>query len=264
MQGLLRSLWDYRFFILSSIKNDFHSRFVRSKLGGFWVILQPLSQVLIYAFILSNLLSSRIQGVEGPYGYAIYLMAGLLAWNLFTEVLDRCMKVFVSNANTMKKVKFPRIALPIIAIGSSIVNNVVLFVLINVIFLALGHAVTPLIGFYFLLVPIVAILAAGTGIALGVINVFVRDIEQVVPIIIQVLFWFTPIVYPANVVPEAYTKILSLSPIYVLVESYHAIFVFGTVPNLAPLAAVTALGLALCGLALFLFRRASADMVDVL
>ncbi len=264
MQGLLRSLWQYRFFILTSIRNDFQARFIRSKLGGLWVILQPLSQVLIYAFILSNLLSNRLPGVDGTYGYAVYLMAGLLAWNLFIEVVDRCLKIFINNANALQKVNFPRITLPIIAVGSALVNNIALFLVMNVIFLVLGHWVTPYLFYYFLLVPIVAALAAGIGLLLGVINVFVRDTEQVVPIILQVLFWFTPIVYPANVIPEAYRSLLALSPIYTLVDSYHAVVLYHQPPNLPALAAIAVLALALCALALYTFRRANADIVDAL
>lgn len=264
MQGLLRSLWQYRFFVLTSIRNDFQTRFIRSKLGGLWVILQPLSQVLIYAFILSNLLSSRLPGVDTTYGYAVYLMAGLLAWNLFVEIVDRCLKIFINNANSLQKVNFPRITLPIIAIGSALVNNLALFVVMNVIFLLLGHWVTPYLFYYFLLVPIVAALAAGTGLLLGVINVFIRDTEQVVPIILQLLFWFTPIVYPANVVPEAYRGILALSPLYALVDSYHNIILYHLPPNLPVIAAIAVLALVACALALYTFRRANADIVDAL
>ncbi|WIJ24021.1 ABC transporter permease [Devosia sp. RR2S18] len=264
MNGLLRSLWQYRFFILTSIRNDFLTRFIRSRLGGLWVVLQPLSQVLIYAFILSNLLSSRLPGVDSTYGYAVYLMAGLLAWNLFVEILDRCLKIFINNANALKKVNFPRMTLPIIAIGSALVNNLALFLVMNVIFLFLGHFVTPYLMYYFLLVPIIAALAAGTGLILGVINVFVRDVEQVVPIIIQLLFWFTPIVYPANVVPETYRRILALNPLYILVESYHSIVLYHQPPNLPAIAAIALLALTLCFVALFVFRRANSDIVDVL
>lgn len=264
MQGIIRSLWLYRFFIWQSIKNDFHARFVRSKLGGLWVILQPLSQVMIYAFILSNLLSNRLPGVESTYGYAVYLMAGLLFWNLFTEIIDRCLKIFINNANTLKKVSFPRISLPVIAIGSALINNLALFVVMNVIFLILGHWVSWYLLYYVILAPLVAIFAAGIGLLLGVINVFVRDTEQVVPIVLQVLFWFTPIVYPANIVPEAYMKFLSLSPLYSLAEAYHNIILFHQAPHLTPLVIIAVFALALCAFSLVLFRKAGPDMVDVL
>jgi lipopolysaccharide transport system permease protein len=264
MQGIARSLFDYRYFIFNSIRNDFYARFVRSKLGGVWLILHPLSQVLIYAFILSNLLSSRLPGVAGTYAYAVYLMAGLLAWNLFTEIIDRCVKIFIVNGNTIKKVSFPRIALPIIAIGSALVNNLVLFVVMNVIFLVLGHPITPVIALYFVLTPLVAALAAGVGLILGVLNVFIRDIEQVVPILLQVLFWFTPIVYPVSIIPEQYIPLLQLSPIFTFVEAYHQMIVYHQVPQLGGMVFIGVLAALLCLFAFTLFRRASADMVDAL
>lgn len=261
---MLRSLWEYRFFVLTSIWNDFYMRFVRSKLGGAWLILHPLSQVMIYAFILSNLLASRIPGVSGAYGYAIYLMAGLLGWNLFSEVLDRCMKVFVKNANIIKKMSFPRITLPIIEIGSALLNNIVLLGVMVVLFLLLGHDIGWSILSVFLMAPVVALLAAGVGMTLGVLNVFIRDVEQVVPIILQLLFWFTPIVYPASVIPGKYLVWLQLSPVYQIVTAYHDAIVYHRFPSLSVILTLLVLGLVASAFSLFLFRRANADMADVL
>ena len=80
---MFRDLIQYRRFIFQSIYNELFSQFVRSKLGGLWVIINPLSQVLIYALILSNILAAKLPGIDNKYAYAIYLMAGLLSWNLF-------------------------------------------------------------------------------------------------------------------------------------------------------------------------------------
>lgn len=261
---MLRSLWEYRFFVLTSIWNDFYMRFVRSKLGGAWLILHPLSQVMIYAFILSNLLASRIPSVSGVYGYAIYLMAGLLGWNLFSEVLDRCMKVFVKNANIIKKMSFPRITLPVIEIGSALLNNIVLLAVMIIIFLLLGHDIGWSILSVLLMAPVVALLAAGIGMTLGVLNVFIRDVEQVVPIVLQLLFWFTPIVYPASVIPEKYLAWLQLNPVFQIVTAYHDAIVYHYFPSFFAILALLMLALIACALSLLLFRRANADMVDVL
>lgn len=261
---MFRRSWEYRFFVLTSIWNDFYARFVRSKLGGAWLILHPLSQVMIYAFILSNLLASRIPGVSGTYGYAVYLMAGLLCWNLFSEVLDRCMRIFVKNANIIKKVNFPRITLPLIEIGSALLNNLVLLVVMVAIFMILGHNIDISIISIFIITPIVILLAAGIGLSLGVINVFIRDTEQIVPIFLQVLFWFTPIVYPAGVIPEKYLSWLGLSPVFQLVTAYHEAIVYHRFPPLSGMVAPFILALIACAFSLFLFRRASADMADML
>ena len=261
---MIQSLWRYRFFILTSIWNDFYVRFIRSKLGGAWLVLHPLAQVSIYAFILSNLLASRVPGVSGVYGYAVYLMAGLLGWNLFSEVLDRCLKVFVRNSNLIRKMSFPRIALPIIEIGSALLNNFILFLVMLVIFLILGYNIEWSILSLLALAPAVAFLAAGIGITLGVINVFIRDVEQVVPIALQVLFWFTPIVYPASSIPAKYLVYMQLSPMFQIVTAYHGAIVYHRFPSFPVLLMLLALALGACTLAIFVFRRASAEMVDVL
>lgn len=264
MLGMLRSLWNYRYFVLTSIGNDFFARFVRSKLGGAWLILHPLSQVMIYAFILSNLLAGRIPDLPNTYGYAIYLMSGLLAWNLFSEVLDRCTKVFVNNANIIKKMNFPRITLPVIAIGSALLNNIILFIVMIVIFWLLGHDIRWSFLAILYLAPIVAMLGAGIGIILGVFNVFIRDVEQIVPIVLQVLFWFTPIVYPISVIPQKYVEFLQLSPMFTMVRYYHEVIVYHRVPPIDNALIIGAGALILGIMAVALFRRANADMVDVL
>lgn len=264
MLGMLRSLWTYRHFVLTSIWNDFFARFVRSKLGAAWLILHPLSQVMIYAFILSNLLASRIPDLPSTYGYAIYLMSGLLAWNLFAEVLDRCTKVFVNNANIIKKMNFPRITLPVIAIGSALLNNAILFTVMIVIFWLLGHEIAWSFLAVLYLAPIIAMLGAGVGIILGVFNVFIRDVEQVVPIVLQVLFWFTPIVYPITVIPQKYVDYLQLSPMFKMVRYYHEAIVYHRFPPIESALWLGAGALILGILAIALFRRANADMVDVL
>jgi lipopolysaccharide transport system permease protein len=102
------------------------------------------------------------------------------------------------------------------------------------------------------------------GLILGVLNVFIRDIEQVVPILLQVLFWFTPIVYPVSIIPEQYIPLLQLSPIFTFVEAYHQMIVYHQVPQLGGMVFIGVLAALLCLFAFTLFRRASADMVDAL
>jgi lipopolysaccharide transport system permease protein len=264
MKDLLVSLWAYRHFLLNSIWNDFRARFVRSRLGAAWIVFQPLSQVLIYAFILSNLLSAKVPGIENTYGYAIYLMSGLLAWNLFSEVLDRCIKVFVSNANAIKKVNFPRVTLPIIEVGAAITNNIILLAVMVVIFLILGHPPGWPMLLIFLMIPLIALFAMGIGLFLGVVNVFIRDVEQVTPIILQVLFWLTPIVYPSTIIPETYMTWMRLNPVFQLVDFYHQVIVQSIVPSFTGVLIVGAIGAVASVVALLVFRRAGPDMVDVL
>lgn len=264
MLGLFRSVWQFRGFVTSAIVGDFKTRFVRSRLGFAWVILNPLAQVCIYAFILSGLMASRIPDIDNRFGYAIYLLSGLLAWNLFSEIVDRLMKVFIANANVIKKVRFPRIVLPVIAVGTALINNAALFVVMCMLFVLFGYPLTPEILLVIPAALLVALFAAGIGMVLGVLNVFIRDIEQVVPILLQITFWFTPIVYPANIIPERFHYLFELSPMFHIVDTYHRVVVYAQPVSLVSIAYIVVLALVISALGLFLFRRASAEMVDVL
>ncbi len=264
MRGMLYALWRYRHFVWSSIRNEQVSRFARSKLGGLWMLINPLAQVLIYALILSNVLGTKLPGIDNRYAYAIYLMAGLLAWTLFSQIITRSLTLFIEQGNLMKKMSFPRITLPAIVIGSSLLDNLLLLVATLGIFVLLGHHFTPAMFWLLPLTLMLAALAVGMGLTLGIMNVFLRDIGQVVPIVLQVWFWFTPIVYPAGIIPERYRAWFRLNPMCPLVEAYHQVLVYGSSPNIQNLVPVAGIALALLGMALFVFRRAAEEMVDVL
>jgi lipopolysaccharide transport system permease protein len=262
---MFRSLWQYRHFVLSSIRNELVSRFARSKLGGLWMIINPLSQVAIYALILSNVLAAKLPGIDNQYAYAIYLMAGLLAWTLFSEIISRCLNLFIEQGNLIKKMSFPRITLPTIVVGSCLLNNILLFVAMLGIFSLLGHQFSVAMFWLIPLTAIVVALALGIGLILGIMNVFVRDIGQAIPIILQLWFWFTPIVYPAHIIPESYRYFLNSNPMYSVTNAYHQVLVYNNAPALdAGLASIAILALALMLVSLFLFRRAGPEMADVL
>lgn len=260
----IRELYHFRYFIITSIVNEFRSRFVRSRLGAAWMILNPLAQVLIFAFILSELLSAKLPGIDNKYSYAIYLMAGILGWALFAEIFNRCLTVFIDNGNTMKKLVFPKSTLPIIVAGSALVNNLLLLVSICLIFAILGHTVSWVILWLPVVMIVTIAFAVGMGLFLGVLNVFMRDIGQIIPIILQIWYWFTPIVYMETILPKGFAKYLVFNPMYPIITAYHDILVFQKTPNMVAVGTIGCISAGLLILALFVYRRANAEMVDVL
>ena len=264
MSGLLDALWRYRGFIVSSVKNEFKVRFARSKLGGFWMILQPLSQVLIYALILSTVMAAKLPHTNNRYAYALYLMSGTLAWTLFNEIITRSLILFIEQANLLKKMQFPRITLPTIVVGAALLNNLMLFVAILFIFALLGHYPSwSLLWLPVLTLELVAF-SLGIGLVLGVLNVFIRDLTHFIPILLQLLFWATPIVYPLSIIPERFQYLLRYNPLYPLVQGYQDLILYHQTPHLQHLGLVGLFSCAFLGLGLFIFRRASSEMVDVL
>lgn len=261
---MILSIWRYRQFILSSIRNELVARFARSKLGGMWMIINPLAQVAIYALILSNVLAAKLSGINNKYGYAIYLMAGLMAWTLFSDIVSRCLNLFIEQGNLLKKMSFPRITLPIVVVGSSILNNLLLFAAMLIIFALLGHRFDIAMLWIVPLTICTTALALGIGLILGILNVFVRDVGQVIPILLQIWFWFTPIVYPVTIIPTAFKKWLAVNPLFPLTQAYQRVLLYDQIPELGDVIVIAIIALTLLLLSLLLFRRASAEIVDEL
>lgn len=263
MSELIRAAWRYRGFVITSVVNEFKSRLARSKIGTAWVVLQPLAQVLIFSTILSNVLAARLQGVDNKYAYAVYLMSGILCWSLFVEIVQRCMTVFIDNGSLLKKMQFPRIALPLVIVGSATINNLALFGVMLLILPLLG--IFPNANYLWLPLLLFLTIALGTGIGLllGTLNVFARDVGQVMVVVLQFWFWVTPIVYPVTIVPEAFRATLAINPVVPLVMGYHNVLVYGQKPPVE-LINTAVIAAAVLAIALWVFRRASSEMVDVL
>lgn len=264
MKGIFQAVWNYRYFILSSIKTEFYSRFARSKLGAFWMVLHPLAQVLIFALILSQIMTAKLPGVETQYAYPVYLLAGMLGWSLFSEILSNLLTVFIDNGNLLKKMAFPKLALPLITIGSALVNFILLLLMMFVVFAFLGHM--PLHALYWLpfLVLITIGISVGVGLMLGTINVFIRDVGQFMTIIMQFWFWLTPIVYMPSIIPEKYHGLLMANPMTGIIMGYQNILVYDKAPDAELLIYPSILAVIAMVLALIIFRKASEEMADVL
>ena len=264
MFGQFRAFWAYRHFTISAIRGELKARFIRSKLGATWFILHPLAMAGIYALILSEVLGAKLGGIDNKAGYALYLLAGVAGWGLFSEILNRCVNIFIEYAATLKKMSFPRICLPIIVFGSAMLNHLLLLAAVVFIYVLYGHPPT----IHWVAIPIgmamVATLAFGLGIVLGVLNVFSRDIGQVVAVLINLWFWLTPIVYSMDMVNEDIGSIIKLNPMTTLIGVYQDILVFNKWPDWNSLISPLVLTLTLLILSITIFRRASADLVDVL
>jgi len=264
MKLMLLAIWQYRHFILTSIRNDLRTRFARSRLGAIWMILQPLAQGAIYALVLARVLGSKLPGTTNRYAYVIYLLAGLAAWSLFAEVITRCLTIFVDNASLLKKMMFPRICLPLIVSGSCLLNNLFLLLATIGIFIVIGNEPGWMWLWLPVLIGITLVFALALGLILGVLNVFVRDVAQVMNVVMQLWFWLTPIVYVVNILPGTFATVLRLNPMYAITSSYQQVLLWGNPPHVKSLSVIFLASVVMLGLAMGLFRRASPDMVDVL
>lgn len=264
MPAAVRALWAYRGFILGSVKREFQSKYRNSLLGVAWTILQPLAMIIVYTVIFSQVMRARLPGVESLFGYSIYLCAGVITWGYFSEVVSRAQNMFIDNANLLKKLSFPRLCLPVTLVLNASLNFSIIFGLFTLFLLISGQF--P--GWVFLaLLPVLllqVLFAIGLGIALGVLNVFFRDVGQLFTVALQFWFWLTPIVYPPSILPAAVQPLMQLNPMASLVGAYQQILVHGQWPVWSGLWLPALLGVLLCLWGLRLFRKHCGELVDEL
>jgi lipopolysaccharide transport system permease protein len=264
MKSMWLAIWTYRHFILSSIRAEFRARFGRSVLGGLWMIINPLAQAAIYAIILSDVMSAKLPGINDKLAYSVYLLGGMLGWSLFVEVLSRCTSIFIDNASILKKVRFPKICLPVITSGVALVNCALLFVATILVMGICGRFPGIQVFWVLPLAIVTLVFGLGIGLILGTINVFVRDIGQVVPVVLQLMFWFTPIVYSPEVLPKSMRSLIYLNPMSSIARGFQDALLFNIMPPWGDILIVAAVSCVVLCFALILFRRASGEMVDVL
>lgn len=257
-------LWSYRGFVWASLKRDFRERYRQSLLGVAWTILNPLAMILVYTLIFSQLMQLRLPGVNSTLSYSVYLMAGIIPWGLFADLINRSQRVFLDQANLIKKVHFPKSALIAILMGNSIIHFLIVLSLFLVVLVVMGAFPGWSIVAFIPLVLLQLLFTLALVIFFSVANVFFRDVGQLAGIGVQLWFWLTPIVYSEQIVPEKYRTILELNPLLPLFRAYQEVLVQGLWPNWSSLWSLCILTIILNIVAWRFFQKRSAELVDEL
>lgn len=265
--GLLRDVWRFRGFVLGSVRRDVAAQFQGSLLGQGWMLVHPLALIAVYTLVFSNVMGGRLAGSDVPYAYSIFLCAGLLPWTYHADCLQRLQGAFVGNANLIKKASFPRICLPLIALGVPTVNFVMIVLLFGLFLLAAGALPGWALGTLLPVLAVQLVLTLALGMLAATLNVFFRDVGQLVTVLLLFWFWLTPVVYPASVLPPWAQGWLWLNPFAVLVQHYQHVLLHGTVAPAAlwwQLLGWAAVALALLVFAWQVYRARAPEMADEL
>jgi lipopolysaccharide transport system permease protein len=264
VEKILSALFRYRGLIFGLVARDFHARYLNSALGSIWSVINPLTQILIYTLIFSQVMRAKLPGIEDAMGYSIYLCAGLIPWQYFCEVVSRSITIFLEQATLLKKISFPRSTLPVYVFLSSSINFGILFILFLVFIVIIGKwpgwSILSVIPLLFLQLG----LAVGLGVFLGTLNVFFRDVGQAMSIILQFWFWLTPIVYPIQAVPDRLQWLLAINPMFAVVKSYQDIFLYGYWPQWGDLFPLAMLSIIFLAVGYWTFVSLDKEMVDEL
>jgi len=257
----LRDAWAYRELFWTLAVRDLKVRYKQTELGAAWAIIQPLLTMVIFSAIFGGLagFAKDTQGIP----YPVFTYVGLLPWTFFSGTITRSSQSMVSSASLITKVYFPRLIIPFSTVVTGIVDFGVAFVvLLGMLFF---YRITPTWGM--LALPLLLLLATlcaiGTGLWLSALNVEYRDVGYIVPFLMQMWMYLTPVAYPASVIPAKYQFIYSLNPMTGVVEGFRWAFFEGR-----PFPA-TALGLSVGFTAvlmitgLYYFRHMERTFADV-
>ena len=243
-------------------KRDFTERYSGSVLGVVWTFIWPLVSIFIYTVIFSQVMGARLKGSSQTYSYGIYLVAGILPWNAFVNTVTRSSTVFVDKKHILSKIRVSLTSLPLyIVMSESVTFGITL--LIYLCFLLLTG--TPINKTIFL-VPVIyvvqQIFAYALGFFIAIFHVFIRDLREVVAIVLQIWFWFTPIVYVYDILPDFAKQLVVFNPAFLFIKSYQDIFVLNRVPDFLHLLVLAAGAHILLLVAYFIFKKLEKDIRD--
>jgi len=255
----LGELWAYRELLYFLIWRDVKVRYKQTLLGAAWAILQPTLTMIVFSIFFGRLARMPSDGIP----YPIFSYTALVPWTLFAYGLNQGSNSLVGGANLLKKVYFPRLCMPLAAVLSGVVDFLLAFVMLVVMMLYFG--VPP--SFRILWLPLFVLLTLVTALAvalwLSALNVHYRDVRFVVPFLLQVWLFATPIAYPSSLLAEPWRTLYGLNPMVGVVEGFRwALLDVPTAPGpMIGVSVLVTLGLLVSGA--YYFRRMEKTFADI-
>ena len=264
---MIQNLWRYRSLILQMVQRDIGQRYKGSYLGLFWSVINPLFMLAIYTFVFSVVFKGRWSSAteNAPLGeFALIIFAGLIPFNLFSEMANRAPSLILNYSNFVKKVVFPLEILPVIAAGSAAITSIIsIGILLVASLLFLGKLSMAAIFVPLIYLPLL-FLSLGLGWFLSALGVYFRDFAQIIPLVTQILFFLSPIVYPAENIPASLKWVITINPLAMIVTDFRNLLIWNAFFPMKEWAIWTALTgfIAILGYGWFLWaKKGFADVM---
>ena len=245
--------------------NHLRDQYRNSILGASWIFLPGIIKVVIYSIVFSTILKGRIAGAEdSPFGFAVYLVSGILMWESFSTALSDATSSFAQMRSYLLSGVISMGLIPLVKVVESQINVMISFFIMLVV-LGGMNGLEPVAVMS--LIPIIIlqqIFAVALGTAMGVIQVFFSDFYHMVIIGIQVGFWATPIVYPVNILPEFFQKLVMLNPMTHFIDTYHKVFVTKVSVSFSDYILISSIVIITILLALFVYKKLRIELESAL
>jgi ABC-type polysaccharide/polyol phosphate export permease len=249
--------WSYfRDVVLTLVRRDFTARYRNTVVGVAWSLITPLLFVVVFYFLFKVILNISIEK------YASFVYIGVLVWTWFQSSVADGVAAITSNPNLVSQPGFPVASLPIVAVTTNLFNLVVALPVLLVLLFVEGTR--PSLAMFWL--PLIMIIQYAMTLSVcffvAAVNVAIRDVQYIVPVILQIGYYLTPIFYSGDKIPERFRPIMRANPMYGLVGAYRDALIDGRSPDLVVLTATLAVSLILLAVAASYFRRASYRFLE--
>jgi len=243
---------------------DFKERYIGTGLGQLWYVLSPIITIFIYTVIFSDFMKMKMNIVDNTYAYSIYLVPGLLAWTSFSTILIRLNTSFEQKANLIKKINVPMFTFQI-AITITEFFLFMLSILLGIGFLLIvGQDVTWTFLWILPIMFLQTMFVFALGVILSLFTPFFKDLKEAIPIIIQLWFWMSPIIYMKEMLEKNYPFILNYNPFYFYAQIYQDIFLYSKAPSLELLVTIMIISFSTLVIAGFLYKKMIGTIKDII
>jgi ABC-2 type transport system permease protein len=247
----MREALQYRDLVRTLVARELKVRYRRSAIGFLWTMLQPLLTMLVMELVFSALFRSQLPN------YPVYALAGILFWNFFSQSIVASMNSLRGNAQLLQKLPVPKAVFPIATVISGVVNLLFALVPLFVLLLVTGHPLTPSLLFLPVSILIAALFTLGAGLLLSPLAVFFSDVVELIGVLLTLLMYLTPIIYPQEIVPPSMRWVVRFNPIRSILEVFRDPIYRSKIPPLSHLSVSIAIAVLALVLGAWLFRRSS-------
>ena len=264
LSNFLKKIYIQRSLIRNFVIRDLKARYVGSFMGLFWSVIHPIVLLVSYTFVFSVIFGVRPRPDTGTTSFPLFLFCSFLPWLYFQDVVQRSSTIIIDNSNLVTKTLFPSEILPLTILLSGFVNHLIGFaILLCIIFFTLGK-----VSLFILFVPVYLLLlmlfTLGLSWFVSSLNVFVRDVSQVVSVILIFWFWFTPIFYSLDQFPEKLLFLVRFNPLAHVVVGYRDCLLRMRLPDMSILAILAAVSFGVFIAGGLFFRKTKREFADIL
>jgi ABC-2 type transport system permease protein len=245
----LKEVYLYREMLRNLVGKELRARYKGSVLGFFWTFAHPLLMLIVYSVVFSFVMRVKVEN------YAMFLFVALLPWNYLAQSTIQSSGSFIHNAGLVKKIYFPRAVLPLSVVFANLINYCLGLCVLLPALLLFKIKLTPALLAFPVVLALQTLLVAALALLVAVATVYFRDLEHITGILMTVWFFLTPVIYPAELIPERFRPFLILNPAAPLIEAYRALFFYGRWPDWHQLGQLVPALLALFIISLAAFER---------